>query len=365
MERNVEFKKPFQKPAIGGQNLLREEMGWTREAGDSLNKSLEQERKPGEPKISINIFYGSHGTGRDIEGLQDAFAEADVFIPEFWTWRDRELQDFRSLSEGVKKPSDVIKGIDATEEILSFFYTQLKMIYNSNKHIALIDVPMDEEWGGFLVPHYDGIYMKGTFNEALESKRQKIKHYANGNKDREAYMQSHLLPKVQELLREYPVLKEKEEVKILLFLGAGHTQMYHNLIRSGQKATRMFSEMPYVYDFTTEGIRRYAFGNEVNDLLAARIILEELFNNSFGLLLLQRILKSEKRTSIGRKIIAQFSLEEAKDIFEQLKKGQDIKQLFEIRLRDKGITIPRSEEELDEFLAKPLSQPTTPPEQKS
>lgn len=228
------------------------------------------------------------------------------------------------------------------------------MIYNSNKHIAIIDVPMTEASKGFKTsPHYDGINMKGTFNEALESKRQKIKNYANAQKIREAYMQSHLLPKIQELLGEYPVLREREDVGVLLFLGAGHTQLYHNLIRSGQNVTRMFNEMPHVYDFISEGLRRYAFGNEVNDLLVARIILEELFNNSFGLLLLQRILNSEKLSNIRRKIVSQFSYEDAEYIFDRLKQGDNVKQLFENKLREKNITIPQTEQGLDEFLAKP------------
>lgn len=310
-------------------------------------------QESGNPKISINIFYGQHSTAKDIDGLSKAFAKADIYIPEFWTWRDRELQEYRSMANGVIEPKDVMGAMSPTEE-MSFIYMHFKMIHNSKKPITIIDVPMDDVDNVFLTPHYEGIYMKETFNEALESKRQKIKHYANGEKIREAYMQSHLLPKIQELLREYPVLMEKEDVRVLLFLGAGHTQLYHNLIRSGQNATRMFNEMPYVYDFTVEGIRRYAFGNEVNDLLAARIILEELFNNSFGLLLLQRILNSEKRSNIRRKIIAQFSFEEAKDIFERIKQGEDRDKLFNTKLEEKGIKIPKTVQELDEFLAKPI-----------
>lgn len=48
-------------------------------------------QESGNPKISINIFYGHHSIEKDIDGLREAFAKADIYIPEFWTWRDREL----------------------------------------------------------------------------------------------------------------------------------------------------------------------------------------------------------------------------------------------------------------------------------
>jgi hypothetical protein len=66
-----------------------------------------------------------------------------------------------------------------------------------------------------------------------------------------------------------------------------------------------------------------------------------------------------KIVDLKRKVISEFSFEEAKEIFKKLKQGESVWQLFETKFAEKGIKIPSSEKELDEFLAKPLPRSDT------
>lgn len=99
------------------------------------------------------------------------------------------------------------------------------------------------------------------------------------------------------------------------------------------------------------------FDKKIDEELLAHAFLELLFLNSFeaigDLSSIEEETPMMKIEALKRKIVSQFSFEEAKDIFERLKQGEKGRQLFEIKFAEKGIQLPQTEKELDEFLAKP------------
>src|SRR3989338_8208373 len=103
------------------------------------------------------------------------------------------------------------------------------------------------------------------------------------------------------------------------------------------------------YSYFREGQRRAIFGKEIPDELLAKAFLQILFGNLFDGMLRNVTSDTRKTIVFGRKTISQFSFEEAKEIFERLKKGEKARQIFESKFEEKGMQLPRSEQELDAF----------------
>ena len=190
--------------------------------------------------------------------------------------------------------------------------------------------------------------------------------FANLQNQREKYMLSKLKPKIKDVLEIYPRLKDKQSINVLLILGAVHTRLHNQLKRSNQYETvnREFNVIPFSYSFHDEARRRYLFSRPLTDTLLGRVFLENIFTFSFFDVrgfgsrpsFINEEVGSVKIESFKRKIISQFSFEEAREIFEKLKQGESAWQLFETKFVEKGIKIPSSEKELDEYLAKPMTK---------
>lgn len=254
-----------------------------------FNRVFSKEGKSGEqfPKVSIDIFYSSHETKRDVEGLKRRFKKADIFVPELSGWTPEALLFFNNASSGKMKLIDMVGTVKSSPYLLELS----NIIYNSGKPIVFIDVPYDHH-----------------------------------------------------IIEKYPGLGEKKKVKILLSLGSFHTRIFQSLKKSGEEVTREFKTMPTYFNFEHEGIRRCLFGGDVDDKLAAKIFLQMLFT--------LRRLDADIRFRLERKIVSQFSFEEAKEIFERIKQGENEVQLIKSKLEEKGFKIPQTEKELDAFLAR-------------
>jgi len=197
-----------------------------------------------------------------------------------------------------------------------------EMIYNSQKPIALIDVPenhpivkeiknYESEMKGKKIFHY------GNFAQTMESFKKALAEEAFLEKEREEYILSQLKPQVDALLNEYPNLRDKQGISILLSLGVSHTSLYHSLKKENFEVTRIFNKMPFVYPYRNEVVRRYLFGKSVDDLLLSRALTEVLFWEAFGAQLDENEgHDSQKIAEFTRRLISAFSFDEIKNMFE-------------------------------------------------
>lgn len=331
-----------------------------------LEKISEKEAPKDFPKISINILYGSHGTKEDLAGLgfRKKLRESDIYIPELLGWKKSDLKRLNEFSFGGASMTDIDLWISGFLKIMSgFAIEQIRAIRNSFKPITAIDLPDSNS----IVKAYKksvlgAITISGGFSNGLNAIRETYKTFATLNKIREEYMISHLIPQVQEVLESFPNLKKKKELRILMTLGSAHTAVYQNFKRDRLSTEREFNSMPYIFTFAGEARRRYMFDKKVDDQLTAKVMLELLLPKELASIYPGSKDKNDgKRSYFIRRIIDTFDMKDAEEIYNAWLTGKNRKEqqrkragLFFMKLNQKGIVLPKSEQELDDFLAKPL-----------
>lgn len=379
MERNTEFRKQQQEHLEKQGNVLTPtELGWLRRLKNRLGQVFGKEKRQGVPKMEIDIFFSPHATVKDLEGFKERFAHCDIFIPEALEWNMPYLEFCKNISFGNGGLKELTK---RREEELGIKFSprrikELEIIYNSHKPITIIDLPDSyPDIQSFREDAY-GPPFTGSFSEVLHYTGDFMRTWADHNLEREKYWLSQFKPTILQSLQEYPWLKKKERIKILLMLGQIHTTFYHALKNREESVTRSFRNIPATYSFSGETLRRYMFGKKITNELVAKAFLETiLFGNPLEASMQVVEEDSDKLDRLQRKIISQFSFEDAKEIFERFKQkilelgrsGANREELirpiflyismwFHNKLKEKGIKIPQSEKELDEFLAKPIAQ---------
>jgi len=331
MEGNVDLKN---QPEVQSRNRdLRQRVE------DKFKQVFGEVFQRDTPQISIGIFFSFHGTPEDLEGLHERIKEADIYIPEGMGWTKNHLDALRNASFG-KISLDVFRQRYRGNPA---FRRKLEDVYNSCIAITIIDVPsrhrLNKESDAIWV--YDP-YQKDNFSETLDYTRESLCNIATNIDKREEYMLSQITQKrIEELLGAYPSLRNQKPIKILLSIGSSHAASPSDYSESS---------------FTDEGIIRSRLGEKIDDDLVAKIFLEryfELSSYSAHLSLREWLSKSSRKISrFERLIISQLNLQDAKRIFDYIKRtGIRVPRTeFERIFEEKDIKIPQSEGELDELL---------------
>lgn len=319
-------------------------------------ESEANENKEG-PKIEIEIFYGAHATGKDIEGLAEKIKGCDVFIPEMFGENPKTVDLFQRFSEGTASPHEYFKkgGTDLEEIKKGFkpFWAALAMdIYNTHKLVVISDVPVGHLLHGRLKHLSEFEFdLSMPFEKLVSLRRRWGYEFANLQKEREQLMLRRIMHLKKELAQgAIPRLRGKDRIKILVFLGAAHTGVYHELKRRGENVSRQFSRMPFIMGGMDENTtRHFLFGKKVSDELVARgllgtILWATLSENYFPAITADTHLK----IMFIRKISDAFSFEEIKTIFDRIHEekmisGETMLTIGKM-MNQKGLTMPESEE---------------------
>jgi len=208
-------------------------------------------------------------------------------------------------------------------------FRELEIIYNSKKPVLMVDVPFDDmesmkslEKVNFFWRDAKDAFTQGNFQESLSKFRSHIEALAEFQSKREAKIKENLKNQIQEFLKQNSEYSNKKELKVLIRLGIYHTGVYQDLAKEQPTVSREFSSMPFVYWSVDEAQRRIAFGKELDDLLLARGIIENLFYPYLRKLTDD----SGELFRIARKLSSQLSF---KDI-EQISKNLGRKSIFDI-----------------------------------
>ena len=312
-----------------------------------------RERMQRTPEIAFNIFYGAHGSAEDIEFLSKPLKNADIFIPEAMGWSQGHVTYYEALTNGRMTPEEALRRFSTgqTHYMLTSdtMLKQFEMIYNSRKYIAFADVPD----GHPLVRRFLRIYSSGfpkddNFEQTLKNVRNYIKDTSSLDLDRENFMLSRLQPAINQVLKDTPSLARKQKLNVLLFLGAYHTRVHHELKKAGAEVSATFSYKPFIYPFSNEAERRYAFGKEIDDELVAKSFMEV----TVVIPGMQKITKDFRKISLyARRALSGFTLEEIEAVFYDMKRNRSY-DIFMNLLSQKGVVVPLTKKMLDDFLKK-------------
>lgn len=323
------------------------------------------ERGSEVPSVTIHIMNSPHASAEDLPEFEKKIKDADIYIPEGLGWDDKVLAYMNLVSSGKMSVEDYIRKnrLSPTKDPFYYFMeAELRGIYNSQKPIFFIDVPADHELLKKLIEsrmEMLSVNLNGDFHEILEDFKVAVKEYAAVQKEREDYM----LVQLQELLEKIKKdllfkASSQKEVKILMNLGANHTGLYHELVKKRASVSRSFSAMPYT--FSTKGhlgemMRRYFFNKEISDELAARSLAGIILDITMDYEFKWPSKNPHTRDLFLNKALSRIDIKEIQNAFDETQKSNSYNLLLFatiiLRALDrKGISVPKSESELNEFL---------------
>ncbi|HEY4520323.1 MAG TPA: hypothetical protein VJJ72_00765 [Candidatus Paceibacterota bacterium] len=320
------------------------------------------------PNFKIEIYFGIHGTAEDMEGddgtnspgrfkrrgLRESFESADIYVPELHGWNETALQKMQDLSYGRISPDDFIKeaGLNKRDPMFGFKKAQLEMIHKSFKPIIILDVPEDDPRSEAMSNHYLGPKEKArpsNFNQALASIKENLRQAADLHNEREDYMISQLVPRLEEAFKIRPDLRNRSDLKVLMFLGIAHTRVAHQLAEYGLTINTKYSRLPFIFSYDIEAQRRLALGKEVDNELAAKVLLEQLCRYVIGPIATRLTNENNEVIAFIRKIVSLFTYEEIKHLY-SLGIPSAFSEFFKY-MEEKKIYPPRDHSELISFIS--------------
>jgi hypothetical protein len=264
-----------------------------------------KEIKAIRPRVVFETYFSRHSTLADAAPLGEKISKCDIFVPEYHSWDSSHFKLFNELSRG-----EVYLGSDDL-----FMQGLIGTMYGKNKSVTLIDYPAghpsenDESSD-------DIRYSEISFEEALRQRGEQHKKINIDDVLREEYMVEQLPLRLNEALESNPLLKQKDQINTLLFLGAGHTRVHHVLRTASPESVRHFPQKPFVYPPLFEELRSYEYGKRASDKLAAQSLMTQMLPEKFKLM---KDLGDSPDVSAAasslRAFVSQFSVDEVRDIY--------------------------------------------------
>ena len=270
------------------------------------------------PNIKYTFFYSAHANRADFIDLEKFVQEADIVIPEVFGWEHNELVRLRQVAKGKSralrqrpKMTDQ-QGRLVDEATVSYLYgdheTTDQILFNCRKQIFLVDVPMghpdvelfheSQKASIFDISNFedsDELLDHFTYAKAFEAKWHLL---------RERYM----LEKLGEVISK---IEAKEPKKVLIVLGALHTQLSTVLQDNGEDVRRHFTHSPLIFPLREEITRRFMFGKDVSRDLVAQAILEGVY----ALEINKEATNTDEATRIARQEFGSFTVEQFRKSF--------------------------------------------------
>lgn len=307
------------------------------------------ERHPDWPPIKLKFYFTSHETAEDMAGMEGHFQNADIYFYEDAGGSSEKygLQLDADSDPSKDKPGSYAKPGSANE-------VRNRNIFGSKKIIGHIDLrsgdPIDMFDFSYSLPDMNW----GTFDEMLDSSKDRYSKSSALITQREQIMVERFLPELEELMRDHPELMKQKNINILFTLGAFHTTLYHRFKQAGIAVDRVFSRTPYIYPYSAELDREIMFGREPKRDLLAKAYLENVLAKAF----MSNAPKEEWRSTDDalaylRQITSAFDTEEIGSIYDQVKSGQLTPDATNRLLKEKGLgVLPQNSQELQELLEK-------------
>lgn len=330
------------------------EKPWLLRLQNSILQIFNQEKRLGQPDISVDFTYNVHTSADDIVILRKKIAAADIFVPESNGWSPEGLHYRRFISSGKYTVDDFFEVFE--DNFSERTRAELEATAGTQKPIAMIDIydeikdkkniqRIGSDYNAALDSYGQGI----TFGALLGLTRRYLKEDAELDQKREDFMISRFPHMIEGVLRRHPELRKRNSLNVLIDLGLFHTRVSQGIERAGYKITRNFSTPLFVFNHVLEAQRRFMFGKEVDDLLIARALLQKYIYRGKLLAKIEKVLGGDpyKGEAFLRKSLSKFTYEDIRSLFDKPIDGVNSSNLGDYALQQKGIEIPKTIQELD------------------
>lgn len=309
-----------------------------------------------EPAIIVEFFLTPHYFKEDIAEIDEPFKQADVFISENVGWREENVTALNLLAKGELDlndfPQPQNKRVDAGTRLR-------ELIANSNKPILMVDLPDKNPILYFNRRlrkdniEIDRAFYGGRFEEAINKLRISIEVSAAVNRERELMVSRQIKALLPKLKQKFPELKDKKELRILVFLGSNHSGVADLLAAAAPKLKIIKNFGGYTGNDSLGGeiekkIKSGAEHPALDDLTCARIIIA----GDIAFLTTKNIKDHRKCAMVGRFFAERLSLEQIRKISEQVGEVLPSEQVSQLTrsLAEVGVVIPKNIEESEKIL---------------
>lgn len=316
-----------------------------------FNKKETPVSKEDLPPIDIGFYFSGHAAGAHGKFQTKDVADYDIFLMESVGWLPEDLETYRDVANGeisLREPSDDV--IPKKEH--AFVLEMLRNISDTGIAVGFWDVPEKSKEAKRARKTRDGTINSqvktlqavktGNFDQAMQAERQGLQDSV-GLYERDRYLISHFPQIIKEIIDSHPELEDKQSIKVLIGMGAGHAQIAREFKDAGYSVSKQYSEIPYYYPHSNAAIMQQLLGKEVSELQCAHAILEDFISVELDWPEFPRD-SFDTITEFISHITRQFSLGEIQAWVEDTR-GEKAQNLLKL-LNAKGIDIPKTDDEL-------------------
>ena len=194
--------------------------------------------------VHVHFDFGRHLTRGDFEPTLPKFSACDIYIPEAAGHTERWEQITRRVSRGDDKLYKQLK-MNTEYDNDTFEAAEFEAIFASHKPIIFIDASSEETTNAYEDDNNLNARIASGFispDEAIAYMYEQDYRTAYDEANRDRIMLENLGPKICGLLNRNPRLEAKDEVFVLMRLGATHYPVYTHLAQSPYTATHVSAE---------------------------------------------------------------------------------------------------------------------------
>lgn len=327
---------------------------------EKKEKEADVENKEKRPQLNFEICYGPHYSAADFAKFKEPVWAADVYCPE-GQYTAEHIKLLQQVADGKITPSEMQAhpsyyciGTRFEKEMEETLYKSQKLIIPLDMEPNDSQVPVLEQISkqeallrrDLVIGHSRRGSEKISFEEAIKEAcdwARKMKGTVTAY--REKIMLKNAKERIWQQIEEHrKELLKKDELKVVLTLGAAHTGLYREMKKTGLNVSRDFKAKFFPFGYKTALVRSYDWDRPVSEELAAKAVMEMILELEIPPAISNDYIKI---TKFYVDVIDRFTMEEMKNLFAG--PGSPAENLGE-RLRAKGIKIPANETELDKFL---------------
>lgn len=231
-------------------------------------------------KPELTFYFSAHHHPKDFEQMRREFEEADIYISEQHGWTQDDLETIRAISAGTQTPAHLRKGQTAQ----TAGETEDELLYNSHKPVCFVDLPEGHELekaddGQEDLSRATGEFENNDFEDAIHSTQTAAEKAADFLEQKDQWIAENIKREIPKILEEHPEFRNKNQIKILVQMGASHLPIRRLVADSFQ--TRRAGEKDFSFGFYDELIRHKRFSKETPEALPPRALLEIYLKKAF------------------------------------------------------------------------------------